>query len=130
MKKLFSLFVATMALLFSLQAQPPGGGDPEAMKARMKERVKPLLIQQVGVSDAEADKILEINFDFQMKTRELRMDQALSEDDRNKKMKELSDNRDKKVKEIPLSDEKVKAVNTFYEEMRKRQQEARGNRGN
>ena len=45
MKKLFSLFVASMALLFSLQAQPPGGGDPEAMKARMKERVKPLLIQ-------------------------------------------------------------------------------------
>jgi phage I-like protein len=130
MKKLFSLFVATMALLFSLQAQPPGGGDPEAMKARMKERVKPLLIQQVGVSDAEADKILEINFDFQMKTRELRMDQALSDDDRKKKMKELNDNRDKKVKEIPLSDEKVKAVNTFYEEMRKKQQEARGNRGN
>jgi len=130
MKKLFSLFVATMALLFSLQAQPPGGGDPEAMKARMKERVKPLLIQQVGVSDAEADKILEINFDFQTKTRELRMDQALSEDDRKKKMKELNDNRDKKVKEIPLSDEKVKAVNTFYEEMRKKQQEARGNRGN
>ena len=119
-----------MALLFSLQAQPPGGGDPEAMKARMKERVKPLLIQQVGVSDAEADKILEINFDFQMKTRELRMDQALSDDDRNKKMKELNDNRDKKVKEIPLSDEKVKAVNTFYEEMRKKQQEARGHRGN
>ena len=130
MKKLFSLFVATMALLFSLQAQPPGGRDPEAMKARMKERVKPLLIQQVGVSDAEADKILEINFDFQTKTRELRMDQALSEDDRKKKMKELNDNRDKKVKEIPLSDEKVKAVNTFYEEMRKKQQEARGNRGN
>jgi len=128
MKKLFSLFVATMALLFSLQAQPPGGGDPDAMKARMKERVKPLLIQQVGVSDAEADKILEINFDFQMKTRELRMDQALSDDDRKKKMKELNDNRDKKVKEIPLSDEKVKAVNTFYEEMRKKQQEARGNR--
>jgi hypothetical protein len=130
MKKLFSLFVASMALLFSLQAQPPGGGDPEAMKARMKERVKPLLIQQVGVSDAEADKILEINFDFQTKTRELRMDQALSDDDRKKKMKELNDNRDKKVKEIPLSDEKVKAVNTFYEEMRKKQQEARGNRGN
>jgi phage I-like protein len=130
MKKLFSLFVASMALLFSLQAQPPGGGDPEAMKARMKERVKPLLIQQVGVSDAEADKILEINFDFQTKTRELRMDQALSDDDRKKKMKELNDNRDKKVKDIPLSDEKVKAVNTFYEEMRKKQQEARGNRGN
>jgi hypothetical protein len=130
MKKLFSLFVAMTALFFSLQAQPPGGGDPEAMKARMKERVKPLLLQQVGVSDAEADKILESNFTFQMKSREIRMDQSLSEDDRKTKMKAAKDELDKQLKAIPLSDEKVKAVDTFYEEMRKKQQEARGNRGN
>ena len=130
MKKLFSLFVAMTALFFSLQAQPPGGGDPEAMKARMKERVKPLLLQQVGVSDAEADKILESNFTFQMKSREIRMDQSLSEDDRKTKMKAAKDELDKQLKAIPLSDEKVKAVDAFYEEMRKKQQEARGNRGN
>ena len=130
MKKLLSLVVAMTALFFSLQAQPPGGGDPEAMKARMKERVKPLLLQQVGVTDAEADKILESNFTFQMKTRELRMDQSLSEDDRKKKMKDAKDELEKQLKAIPLSDEKVKAVDAFYEEMRKKQQEARGNRGN
>lgn len=131
MKKLLSLVVAMTALFFSLQAQPPGGGgDPEAMKARMKERVKPLLLQQVGVTDAEADKILESNFTFQMKTREIRMDQSLSEDDRKKKMKDAKDELEKQLKAIPLSDEKVKAVDAFYEEMRKKQQEARGNRGN
>ena len=130
MKKLFSLFVAITALFFSLQAQPPGGGDPEAMKARMKERVKPLLLQQVGVSDAEADKILESNFTFQMKSREIRMDQSLSEDERKTKMKAAKDELEKQLKAIPLSDEKVKAVDAFYEEMRKKQQEARGNRGN
>lgn len=130
MKKLLSLVVAMTALFFSLQAQPPGGGDPEAMKARMKERIKPLLLQQVGVTDTEADKILESNFTFQMKTREIRMDQSLSEDDRKKKMKDAKDELEKQLKSIPLSEEKVKAVDTFYEEMRKKQQEARGNRGN
>lgn len=130
MKKLFSFIVAITALFFSLQAQPPGGGDPEAMKARMKERVKPLLLQQVGVTDAEAEKILESNFTFQMKTREIRMDQSLSEDDRKKKMKDAKDELEKQLKAIPLSEEKIKAVDVFYEEMRKKQQEARGNRGN
>ena len=126
MKKLFSILVAMIALVFSLQAQPPGGGDPEAMKARMKERIKPMLVQQAGVSDAEADKILDINFDFQMKSRPIRMDQALSEDDKKKKMKEAEDARDAAMKAIPLTEEKMVKVKAFYEEMRKRQQEGRG----
>lgn len=129
MKKLFSILVAMTALFFSLQAQPPGGGgggDPEAMKARMKERMKPMLVQQAGVSDAEADKILDINFDFQMKSRPIRMDQALSEDDKKKKMKEAEDARDAAMKAIPLTEEKMVKVKAFYEEMRKRQQEGRG----
>ena len=132
MKKLFSILVAMTALVFSLQAQPPGGGgggDPEAMKARMKERIKPMLVQQAGVSDAEADKILDINFDFQMKSRPIRMDQALSEDDKKKKMKEAEDARDAAMKAIPLTEEKMVKVKAFYEEMRKRQQEGRGGQG-
>jgi hypothetical protein len=132
MKKLFSILVAMTALVFSLQAQPPGGGgggDPEAMKARMKERIKPMLVQQAGVSDAEADKILDINFDFQMKSRPIRMDQSLSEDDKKKKMKEAEDTRDNAMKAIPLTEEKMAKVKNFYEEMRKRQQEGRGGQG-
>ena len=131
MKKLFSMMVAMTALLFSLQAQPPGGGggDPEAMKARMKERMKPMLVQQAGVSDAEADKILDINFDFQMKSRPIRMDQSLSEDDKKKKMKEAEDARDASMKAIPLTEEKLAKIKAFYDEMRKRQQEGRGGQG-
>ena len=131
MKKLLSIAIAMTALVFSLQAQPPGGGggDPEAMKARMKERIKPMLVQQAGVSDVEADKILDINFDFQMKSRPIRMDQSLSEDDKKKKMKEAEDARDASMKAIPLTDEKMAKVKTFYEEMRKRQQEGRGGQG-
>lgn len=119
MKKILSLVVALTAIVFSLQAQPPGGGDPEAMRARMKERIKPMLIQQAGISDGDADKVVDIYFAAQMKSRGLRQDQSLSDEDRQKKMKEINDERDGKLKAIPLSDEKVKAVQTFYEEMRK-----------
>jgi hypothetical protein len=126
MKQMLSTLFAFFALTFSLQAQPPGGGDPEAMKARMKERVKPMLMEQVKVTDAEADKIIDASFDFQMKSRPIRMDQSLSEEDKAKKMKELEAVRDKAYKAIPLTDEKIVAVNAFYDEMRKRMQQQRG----
>ena len=123
--------VAMTAIVFSLHAQPPGGGggDPEAMKARMKERVKPMLVQQASVTDAEADKVIDVYFAAQMKTRALRQDQALSDDDRKAKTKEINDQRDKDLKAIPLSDEKVKAVITFYEEMRKNMPQRGGGQG-
>lgn len=124
MKKLFA---AAAFLLFcgftSVMAQPPGGGDPAAMKARMKERVKPQLIENTKISDAEADKVIDIYFDAQQEQRKLR---DLPEDERTKKAKEITDARDKKLKEIPLSDEKVKAVVSFYDEMRKKMMENRG----
>ena len=121
--------VALTAIVFSLQAQPPGGGDPEAMRARMKERIKPMLVQQAGVTDAEADKVVDVYFAAQMKSRGLRQDQSLSDDDRKAKMKEINDQREKDLKAIPLTDEKVKAVTTFYEEMRKNMQQRGGGQG-
>ena len=54
------------------------------------------------------------------------MDQSLSEEDKAKKMKELEAERDKAYKAIPLTDEKIAAVNAFYDEMRKRMQQQRG----
>jgi len=57
------------------------------------------------------------------------MDQSLSEEDKTKKTKEIKDGADKQLKAIPLSDEKIVLVNAFFEEVRKRQQEMRGNRG-
>ena len=129
MKKILSLCIALTAVVFSLQAQPPGGGDPEAMRARMKERIKPMMVQQAGVTETEADKVIDIYFDAQMKSRGLRMDQSLSDEDRQKKMKEINADRDVKLKAIPLTDEKLKAVNTFYEELRKNMPQRGGGQG-
>ena len=86
MKKLLSMIVACMALVFSLQAQPPGGNMDE-MRAKMKERIKPMLVSKTAITDAEADKVIDIYFQNQMETRKLRMDQASSEEDKAKKAK-------------------------------------------
>lgn len=126
MKKLLSLLTLVLVLgSKSAIAQPPGGGDPETMKARMKERVKPQLIESTKITDAEADKVIDIYFEAQQEQRKLR---ELGEEERAKKGKEIAEARDKKLKAIPLSDEKIKAVNTFYDEMRKKMMEQRGGR--
>jgi len=50
----------------------------------------------------------------------------LSEDERMSKMKEIREDNNKKFKEIPLTDEQIKSVNDFYDEMRKNRMQ-RGN---
>jgi Spy/CpxP family protein refolding chaperone len=100
-----------------VQAQGGGGnGDPAAMMARMKERLKPQLIEKVKLTDAQADKVVEINFDSNRQRRELR---ELPEGDRAKKLEELNADRNKKLAAIPLTAEQVKGVNDFFEEMRR-----------
>jgi hypothetical protein len=77
MKKLFLLLVL-FATLYTTKAVAQGGGDrdPAAMMQRMKERIKPGLIEKTKITDAQADKVIEINFSNQRKRREIRMDQA------------------------------------------------------
>jgi hypothetical protein len=132
MKKLLVLVALfTTVYATNAQAQQQGGGDPAAMMQRMKDRIKPLLIEQTKLTDAQADKVIEINFSQSRQRREIRMDQSLSDDDKAKKVAELDVDRDKQLKAIPLTDDQVKAVNTFYEEMRKNQGQNRPrNNGN
>ncbi len=96
-----------------------GGGqqmDPAQMLEMMKQRMKPQLIEKTKLSDAEADKVLEIQLWVQSQGRGLR---DLSEDERAAKQKETADERKKKLKAIPLTDDQIKAVDDFYEEMRR-----------
>ena len=125
MKKIWVMALLLVAFGTSnVQAQGGGNGDPAAMMARMKERLKPQLIEKVKLTDAQADKVVEINFESQRERRGLR---DLSAEDREKKMAELNANRDKKYAAIPLTPEQVKGVNDLFEEMR-RNAPQRGNR--
>lgn len=127
MKKfwMLTLLVAVLGTT-SVQAQTGNdGADPQVMMARMKERLKPQLIEKVKLTDAQADKVVEINFDNMRQRRDLR---DLSQEDRQKKMGELNADRNKKLAAIPLTEEQVKAVNNFFDEMRRNAPQRNGNR--
>ena len=125
MKKLFFLFALIMAAGFTqVNAQQ---GDPAAMQQRYKERVKPQLIEKAKLTEAEADKVVEINFNSRSKMRGFR---DLTEDERKKKMEEIQAEINKEYATIPLTEEKIKAVNEFFEEQRKQMQQRQNNGGN
>lgn len=127
MKKRFllALLMATLFATTSVSAQGGPGGDPQQFRQRMIERVKPQLLEKTKISDAEADKVLDIYLAAQPQRREIRMDQAMSDEDKAKKMAAIDEDATKKYKAIPLKDEQVKAVNEFFEDMRKNMQNRR-----
>lgn len=128
MKKLLALVaVFTTVLLSNANAQGGNGNfDPAAAKARYVERVKPSLIEKTKLTDAQADKVLDINWDARSKMRGMR---DLSQDERKKKMEEVQADENKQYKDIPLTDDQVKAVNDFFEDLRKQMQQQRQNGG-
>jgi hypothetical protein len=119
-----------MAYSTKVDAQQNGDRDPAAMMQRMKERIKPSLIEKTKLTDAQADKVIEINFSNQRKRRDIRMDQTLTDEERTKKNAELQEAQNASLKAIPLTDDQVKDVNNFFEEMRKEQMQRRQNSGN
>jgi hypothetical protein len=131
MKKLFFLIVLfTTVYTTKVVAQQNGDRDPAAMMQRMKDRIKPSLIEKTKLTDAQADKVIEINFSNQRKRRDIRMDQTLTDEERAKKNAELQENQNAALKAIPLTDDQVKDVNSFFEEMRKEQMQRRQGSGN
>lgn len=117
MKKIISLAVFALALsIGSVQAQGMGQMDPAQMLEMMKQRVKPQLMEKTKLTDAQADKVLEIQLWSQGEMRGMR---DMSEEDRASKMKTVNEEKTKKFKAIPLTDDQIKAVNDFYEEMRR-----------
>jgi hypothetical protein len=133
MKKLLVLVAIFTTVLMSANAQGGGQGnfDPAAAKAKYVERIKPQLIEKAKITDAQADKVIDITWDYRMKMRGLK---DLSEDDRKKQMDDMKIAQDKAYKDIPLTDDQVKAVDAFFDEQRKqmqqRQQNGGGNGGN
>ncbi|GAA4751482.1 hypothetical protein [Flavisolibacter ginsenosidimutans] len=127
MKK-FLLMATLFAAVATTSASAQGGGGmtPEQRAERMKQ-MKTELIAKAKISDAEADKVMQIQQESRQGMRGLR---DLSQEDRQKKMDEIKAENDKKFKAIPLTDDQVKAVDAFYEEQMKRMMDRmKGNGG-
>lgn len=119
MKKLFLLATLFMAICVTASAQGGPERDPAVMKQKMKERTKPQLIEKTKITDEQAEKVLDIYVDAQRQRREIRTDASLGEEEKTKKQAAIEEETTKKFKAIPLKDDEVIAVNSFFEEMRK-----------
>jgi hypothetical protein len=98
--------------------------NPAAFLQQVKEKVRPQMVEKTGLTDAQADKVIEINFEIRQAALGLK---DLSEADRSKKIAELKATKEKKYTEIPLTAEQIKAVYAFYEDTGKNMPQKSGN---
>jgi hypothetical protein len=94
MKKVLALLSIAFCLTASSAIAQGGGGQmtPEQRAARTKERLAP-----ANLTPVQVDSVIAIINDFSPKTREIFMDQAMSQDDKQAKMKTLTDARNARI---------------------------------
>lgn len=112
MKKFLFLTLLVGALSTTANAQ---AGDPPSMLEQMKEKQAPGLVSKAGLTQAKAEKIIELNYEMRMKMLDYK---ELNEADRSKKIAELKAEKEKKFAEFLTADE-IKAMNAYYADMGK-----------
>src|SRR6188768_1607796 len=142
MKKLLFLSLISGALISTttsaqgpVSSKPPAAQQPAApqftaeQKATMlkeaKEKQIPMLVEKAGITNAQAEKLIEIN--FEMRFGAAAALQGLNDADRTAKLAEMKATKEKKYSEIPLTPEQIKAVYAAYEDWGKSMQKKQGN---
>ena len=142
MKKLLFLSLISGALISTttsaqgpVSSKQPAAQQPAApqftaeQKATMikeaKEKQIPMLVEKAGLTNAQAEKLIEINFEIRFGAAATL--QGLNDADRTAKLAEMKATKEKKYSEIPLTPEQIKAVYTAYEDWGKSMQKKQGN---
>ncbi|MDB5245925.1 MAG: hypothetical protein JWQ40_319 [Segetibacter sp.] len=112
MKKVFLSICFVIAAVSFVSAQQGGGGDQADRIARMKQRLK----DELKLTDVQIDTVISIQQVFQPRTREIRMDQAMSDADKQAKMKAISDERNKRF-ETSLGKDLAAKLTEYYSKM-------------
>ncbi len=113
MKKILFLGLIFSAVFSTtLHAQ---AGDPATLLQQIKEKQKPGLIEKAGLTEAQADKVIELNYEMRMKMLDFK---DLNDTDRSKKVAELRAEKEKKFAEF-LTPELIKSMNDYHAEMAK-----------
>ncbi len=121
MKKL--LILLPVFFLFgmgSVLAQLPAGGGQAQFREQQKQRLK----DSLNLTETQIETVLTVQQEFQPKMREIRMDQTMSDADKQTKMKELNDERTKKWGTALKDETLAKKIADFYARM----PQGRGNR--
>jgi hypothetical protein len=100
--------------------QQPTPEQQAAILQEAKVKQRPMLVEKAGLTDAQADKVIEINFEIRNSAATVLA--GLNDADRAAKIAELKALKEKKYSEIPLTPEQIKAVYAAYEEMGKNMQ--------
>ena len=142
MKKLLFLSLISGVLISTttsaqgpVSSKQPAAQQPAApqftaeQKANMikeaKEKQIPMLVEKAGLTDAQAERVIEINFETRFGAATAL--QGLNDADRTAKLAEMKATKEKKYSEIPLTPEQIKAVYTAYEDWGKSMQKKQGN---
>ena len=133
MKKLFFLSLISSALISittlaqngpspsqqSAKQQPAPQFTPEqqaAMLKEAKEKQAPMLVEKAGLTQAQAEKVIEINFEIRNQAATALA--GLNDVDRSTKIAEFKALKEKKYSEVLTADQ-IKAVYAAYEDMGK-----------
>jgi len=119
---LFTAVISTSAYAQPSQPAPstqsaPPAVDQAAMLKQMKEKFKMPMVEKTGLTEAQAERIIEINLEIRLEA--AAAIQGLNADDRSKKLAEFKAEKEKRYAAIPLTAEQIKSVYAFYEEMGK-----------
>ncbi len=95
--------------------QQPTAEQMAAMLKEAKEKQVPMLVEKAGLTAAQAEKIVDIN--FEIRTQAATTLAGLSDADRSAKIAELKVTKEKRYSEIPLTGDQIKAVYAAYENM-------------
>ena len=142
MKKLLFLSLISGVLISTttsaqgpVSSKQPAAQQPAApqftaeQKATMikeaKEKQIPMLVEKAGLTDAQAERVIEINFETRYGAATALQD--LNETDRTAKLAEIKAAKEKKYSEIPLTADQIKAVYAAYEDWGKSMQKKQGN---
>ena len=96
---------------------------PEQIATMVKEakaKQSPMLVEKAGLTTAQADRVVEIN--FEIRTQAATSLAGLNDAERSAKIAEFKVAKEKKYSEIPLTDDQIKAVYAAYAEMGKNMQ--------
>lgn len=126
MKKflLFTLFSAIISIAANAQTNPGPAApqtkeaNPAAILQQMKEKTVPQMVEKTGLTEEQANKVVELNFEMRQAAAGLK---DLSDADRIAKIQELKAAKEKKMSELLTADQ-IAAVKKFYEDMGKNMQ--------
>ena len=96
MKQFIVTGIFVMAALVTSVNSYAQQSDPATRQAQMKQK----LITDLKMTDVQADSVVSISMSYMPQRRAIFQDQSLSQDDKQAKMKEITDQADKRIQPV------------------------------